>query len=130
MENKTTPLYEFQIIVLEDSTTQFPYEVYVNFLGDTEFFESLVAVAKRDRVLLTGRPAPFIMKLLFRTKYLFYLEQQTNQKLQFLHWGLEDILRKKEDMLLFKDREFVIEFRKALLTYINQFAKEVELGKL
>ncbi|SOC21824.1 hypothetical protein SAMN05880501_11369 [Ureibacillus xyleni] len=130
MENKTTKLYEFRVMVEEDLAAQLPYQVYVNFLGESEFYERLVAVAKRDRVLLTGRPAPFMMKLLFKTKYLFYLEQQTNQKLKFLHWSLEGILGKKKDMLLFKDREFVIEFREALLIYLNQFAKEVEQGKL
>lgn len=130
MKIKTTPLFEFRVIVEEDLTAQLPFQVYVNFSGDPEFYEKLVLVAKKDRVLLTGRPAPFTMKLLFRTKYLFYIEQQTNQKLKFLHWSLEDILRKKKDMLIFKDRVFVIEFREALLTYLNQFAKEVEQGKL
>jgi len=129
MENKTSPIYGFQVKVAEDHTAQKPYRVYVNFSGDPAFYERLVSVAKRDRVLFTGRPAPFTMKFLFRTKYLFYLEQQTNQKLKFLHWNLEDILKKK-DILIFKDKDFVKELRKALLTYLNQFAKEVESGKL
>jgi len=130
MENKTSSLYDFQVVVEENLTAQEPYRVYVNFSGDATFFERLVTVAKKDRVLFTGRPAPFTMKLLFRTKYLFYLEQQTDQKLKFLHWNLEDILRQKKDILIFKDKDLVTEFRSALLTYLNQFAKEVEQGKL
>ena len=130
MENKTPPLYKFKVTVKEDFAAQQPFQVYVDYSGKSDFFERLVKVAKKDRVLLTGRPAPFTMKLFFRTKYLFYLEQQTNQKLKFLHWSLEDILNKKEDLLFFSDRVFVIEFREALLTYLYQFAKEVERGKL
>lgn len=130
MENKTTPLYKFKVIVKEDVAAEQPFHVHVDYYGKSDFFERLVTIAKRDRVLLTGRPAPFTMKLLFRTKYLFYLEQQTNEKLKFLHWSLEDILNKKEDLLFFSDRVFVIEFREALLTYLYQFAKEVERGKL
>lgn len=70
MENKTPSLYKFKVTVIEDFAAQQPFQVYVDYSGKSDFFERLVIVAKRDRVLLTGRPAPFTMKLLFKTKYL------------------------------------------------------------
>ncbi|BDH63561.1 hypothetical protein CD30_18545 [Ureibacillus massiliensis 4400831 = CIP 108448 = CCUG 49529] len=127
---KFKTLFEFQIFVEEDTTSTNPYQVNVIFSGDFDFYEQLILVAKRDKVVLTGRPAPFTMKLLFRTKYLYYLEQRSNKKLNFLYWRLEDILANKKELLIFKDRDFVNEFREALIVYLNRFAKEVEEGKL
>ncbi|MEJ9282271.1 hypothetical protein ACOQFO_00925 [Ureibacillus sp. MALMAid1270] len=125
----TIPLYEFQVSIEEDLTVHYPYKVSVNFQGDSDFYDRLIMVSKRDRVLLTGRKAPFMMRLLFGTKNLYYLEQQTNKQTKYLHWSLEGILRNKQD-LTFTDNAFAIEFREALLNYLNLFAKDVEQGKL
>jgi len=132
MESTIAPLYEFKVVVEENQNAQLPYRVYVEFLGDHDFYEKLIMVAKRDCVLFTGRPAPITMKWIFKTNYLYYLEQKTNKKInpKFISWNLEDILRKKEGLLLFKDKAVVIEFRKALLNFLNEFAKEITQGKL
>ncbi|MDN4492831.1 hypothetical protein [Ureibacillus aquaedulcis] len=128
----TTPKYEFEIIVQEDLNAESPYRVYVEYFGDSDFYEKLIEIARRDRVLFTGRPAPITMKWLFKTNYLYYLEQKTNKKInpKYLSWNLEDILRKKDDLLLFKDKAVVIEFRKALFTFLNEFAQQIKQGKL
>lgn len=130
MEYQITPLYEFRIIVEENLLATEPYRVLVDFSGDNDFYNKLLTAAKRDHVLLTGRPAPFVMKFLFKTQYIFYLEQQKNKPLKYSHWNLEDILKNKDGLLSFRDKAFVIEFREALVSYLNQFAKEVEKGNL
>ncbi|MCM3387122.1 hypothetical protein M3649_03120 [Ureibacillus chungkukjangi] len=131
MKNNTAA-YEFKVMVEEDQNAELPYRVYVNYIGDSEFYEKLIKVANRDQVLFTGRPAPFTMRWIFKTNYLYYLEQKTDKKInpKFLSWSLEDILRKKENLLLFKDRAVVIEFRKGLRTFLNEFAKHIEQGKI
>ncbi len=119
-------------MVQEDQSAELPYRVYVDYIGDLDFYEKLIGIASRDRVLFTGRPAPITMKWLFKTNYLYYLEQKTNKKMnpKHLSWNLEDILRKKENLLLFKDRAVVIEIRKALLTFLNEFAQQIKQRKL
>ena len=72
MEDNTKPLYRFHVINEEEPSAQYPFQVKVNFSGDLAFINDLLQSSKRDRVLLTGRTAPFTMRLLFGTKYLFY----------------------------------------------------------
>lgn len=127
MNKPAPPLYEFKVMVEEDPTAEVPYRLYVTFTGDPDFYEKLIEVAKDDRVLFTGRTAPFIVKLIHREKYFFYFEQETDKKSKYAQWKLEDILRKEYDLLTFQDREYVIEFRKALWNNLNLFAKEVAL---
>ncbi len=124
MNNVNAPLYEFKVVVEENSATQMPYRLIVNFTGDIDFYERLVSVAKEDRALLTRRTLPFFLKLLHQEKYLFYFEQQTNKKSKHVQWSLEDILKQRKDTLTFKDREEVLIFREALLTHLNLFARE------
>ncbi|MFC7685018.1 hypothetical protein [Ureibacillus sp. GCM10028918] len=128
----STTLYEFKIIVQEDQNAELPYRVYVDYLGDLDFYEKLIEIAGRDHVLFTGRPAPITMKWIFKTNYLYYLEQKTDKQLnpKYLSWNLEDILRKKDNLIHFKDKAVVIEFRKALLNFLNEFAQQIKQGKL
>ena len=129
---KSTKEYELKVIVQEDQKAKLPYRVFVEYKGDLDFYEKLIEIARRDRVLFTGRPAPFTMKWIFKTNYLYYLEQKTNKTInqKYLSWYLEDILRKKENLLLFKEKAVVIEFRKALLNFLNEFAQQIKQGKL
>ncbi|KGR74233.1 hypothetical protein [Ureibacillus sinduriensis] len=131
MEN-INPSYEFKIMVQEVLNSELSYRIYVEYIGDLDFYEKLIGIAIRDRVLFTGRPAPITMKWLFKTNYLYYLEQKTDKKTnpKYLSWNLEDILRKKDNLLLFNDRVLVIEFQKALLTFLNEFAQQIKQGKL
>lgn len=119
-------------MVQEDQSAELPYRIYVDYIGDLDFYEKLIGIASSDRVLFIGRPAPIMMKWLFKTNYLYYLDQKTNKKMnpRYLSWNLEDILRKKENLLLFKERAVVIEIRKALLTFLNEFAQQIKKGKL
>ena len=132
LENKLAPLYEFKITVEEDQNAQNPYRVYIDFIGDTAFYEKLIYVANRDQVLFTGRPAPITMKWIFKTQYLYYLEQKSDKKdnPKFISWSLVDILRKDKDLMLFSDKAIVIELRKALYNFLNEFAKQIEQGKI
>lgn len=127
MNSVNAPLYEFKVVIEENSTAQMPYRLIVNFTGDIDFYERLVSVAKEDRALLTRRTLPFFLKLLHQEKYLFYFEQQTSKKSKHVQWSLEDILRQRKDTLTFKDREEVLIFRQALLTHLNLFAREETL---
>lgn len=124
MNNIDAPLYEFKVVIEENSTAKKPYRIIVNFTGDINFYERLVSVAKEEGALLTRRTLPFFLKLLHQEKYLFYFEQQTSKKSKHAQWSLEDILRQEKDTLTFRDRDDVIIFRHALLVHLNLFARQ------
>lgn len=129
MNNVNTPLYDFKVIIEENSTAEKPYRLTVTYTGDIDFYERLVSVAKEDRALLTRRTLPFFLKLLHQEKYLFYFEQQTSKKSKHTQWSLEDILRQEKDTLTFRDRNDVLIVRHALLTHLNLFARQ-EVSKI
>ena len=84
-------------------------------------------MAQTDSVILTCQTLPFLMKLLHQEKYFFYLEQRSNKKSKHVQWSLEHILRREKDMLVFKNKEDAHEVQKAILFYLNLFAREEAL---
>ena len=123
-------LYNFNVVVEENPNDQELYRLNLTFSGDDDFYNRLISVAKNDSVVLTWRSLPFFMKYLKYLqldKYLFYLEQQSNKKSKHVQWSLEHILRREKDILVFKNKEDAHEVQKALLFYLNLFAREEAL---
>jgi len=123
-------LYNFNVVVEENSNNQELYSLNLTFSGDEDFYNRLISVAKNDSVVLTWRSLPFFikyLKYLQLDKYLFYLEQQSNKKSKHVQWSLEHILRREKDILVFKNKEDAHEVQKALLFYLNLFAREEAL---
>lgn len=125
MTNTTSKLYEFNVAVEEKSMNK--YFLNLIFLGDGAFYERLITIAKHDSVFLTRHSLPFLMKLLHQEKYIFYLEQKSRKKSKHVQWSLEQILNKDTDLLVFDDLKEAYEVKKALLFYINLFAREEAL---
>lgn len=130
MPESVEKLYEFNVVVEENPKAQEPYRVFLTFSGDKEFYERLISVAKDDSVVLTWRTLPFFvkyLKYLQLEKNLFYLEQQSNKRSKHVQWSLEHILRIDKELLVFKSEEDAHEVQKALLFYLNLFAREEAL---
>lgn len=124
MNHTIAELYKFNVLLKEQEDNVGYYSLNVFFLGDHDFYNRLISVAKKDSVLLTCRAMPFFMKLLHQEKYLFYFEQASKKKTKHVQWSIERILRNEEDHVQLENSEDAQEIQKAILFHLNLFARE------
>lgn len=124
MTDTKNDLYQFKVLFKEHENQKGHYKINVYFQGDHDFYNQMIATAREEKAMLTCKPMSFVMKLLWREKYLFYFEQGKGKPSKHTQWELEKLLRNEIEHVQIDHPEDIPGIEQSITDQLNFFARE------
>lgn len=114
----------FKVRITEQEELPGMYKINVYYKGDHDFYNQMISTAREERALLTYKPMSFMMKFIWREKYLFYFEQDKGTSSKYPQWKVDQLLRNEIENVPIAHPEDLPGMERGIAELLDFFANE------